>query len=213
MGLMTASSGLTNRKLELATATPDKVSADATYYAGDKTLKTGTLVERGANQNGTGCGVSGSGDSAYLYINRIPEGIYRANDTDWGPEARYDWDSAISTLYKGTSVSQWKMNLVDNGGTTTHTFPMTKGQVILFVVHGACRDGNQPTLSLTTPNCTNILNYTSGIYTQDKAYMTNSILVRIVRVNANGTASATVRDPGNNVRSVGFMGCWRISPV
>lgn len=200
-------------RLALANATADQVSNGRTFYAGDKNLKTGTLVERGTAQNGTNCGVNGSGDSAYLSIRQIPEGIYRANGTSWGPEARLDWDSACAALFKGVSISQWTGKLTDTSGTLTHTFPMRKGQVILFVVHGACRDNNQPTLSLSTPNCTNLLNYDSGIYTQDAAYMANRILVRVVRVNADATASATVKDPGDNVRSVGFMGAWRVSPI
>lgn len=88
MGLMTASSGLTKRKLALATATPDKVSADVTYYAGDKMMKTGTLVERGASQYAGQVTNAGSGSNAYIAFGKIPEGIYRANGTSYGPEIR-----------------------------------------------------------------------------------------------------------------------------
>lgn len=88
MGLQSASGGLTKSKLELATAVPGDVVAGKTFYAGDKNLKTGTLVERGTAQNAGGIGSGGSGSSAYIAFNRIPEGIYRANGTDWGPEIR-----------------------------------------------------------------------------------------------------------------------------
>ena len=88
MGLQSASGGLTKSKLALATAVPGDVVAGKTFYAGDKNLKTGTLVERGTAQNAGGIGSGGSGSSAYIAFNRIPEGIYRANGTDWGPEIR-----------------------------------------------------------------------------------------------------------------------------
>lgn len=88
MGLQSASGGLTKSKLELATAVESEVSQGKTFYARDKTLKTGTLVERGTAQNAGGIGSGGSGSSAYIAFNRIPEGIYRANGTDWGPEIR-----------------------------------------------------------------------------------------------------------------------------
>lgn len=88
MGRMGASGGLTKSKLELATAVESEVSQGKTFYAGDKNLKTGTLVERGTAQNAGGIGSGGSGSSAYIAFNRIPEGVYRANGTDWGPEIR-----------------------------------------------------------------------------------------------------------------------------
>lgn len=88
MGLQGAGSGLSKGKLELATAVESEVSQGKTFYAGDKNLKTGTLVERGTAQNAGGIGSGGSGSSAYIAFNRIPEGVYRANGTDWGPEIR-----------------------------------------------------------------------------------------------------------------------------
>lgn len=86
--LMNPGGGLTKSKLELATAVESEVSQSKTFYAGDKNLKTGTLVERGTAQNAGGIGSGGSGSSAYIAFNKIPEGIYRANGTDWGPEIR-----------------------------------------------------------------------------------------------------------------------------
>ena len=40
--MLNASSGLTNSKLALATATPADVASGKTFYAGDKTLKSGS---------------------------------------------------------------------------------------------------------------------------------------------------------------------------
>lgn len=48
MALVTASGGLSNGKLALATADTEDVLAGKTYYAGDKEIKTGTMINRGA---------------------------------------------------------------------------------------------------------------------------------------------------------------------
>lgn len=48
MALMTASGGLSNGKLALATAGTGDVLAGKTYYAGDKEIKTGSMVNNGA---------------------------------------------------------------------------------------------------------------------------------------------------------------------
>ena len=56
------------------------------------------MVERGTSQNAGGIGSGGSGSSAYIALNRIPEGIYRANGTDWGPEIRANRLELVSYL-------------------------------------------------------------------------------------------------------------------
>lgn len=87
--LMVPGGGLTKSKLLLANANPSDVSSGKGFYSnGSKELQTGTLVERGTAQNAGGIGSGGSGSSAYIALNKIPEGIYRANGTDWGPEIR-----------------------------------------------------------------------------------------------------------------------------
>ena len=87
--LMNPGGGLTKSKLALANANPSDVSQGKGFYSnGNKELQTGTLVERGTAQNAGGIGSGGSGSSAYIALNNIPEGIYRANGTDWGPEIR-----------------------------------------------------------------------------------------------------------------------------
>lgn len=48
MGLMTAGGGLTSGKLKLATAAENEVLSGETFYSGDKLLKTGSMVNRGA---------------------------------------------------------------------------------------------------------------------------------------------------------------------
>lgn len=66
MGLQSASGGLTKSKLELATAVPGDVVAPATFYAGDKDLKTGTLQDLGYEPQGNGCALYN--DNVYIYF-------------------------------------------------------------------------------------------------------------------------------------------------
>lgn len=75
-------------RLALANAAADLVSNGRTFYAGDKTLKTGTVMERGQYQYAGGIGGGGSGSDAYVSFNDIPEGIYRKNGNTWAPEIR-----------------------------------------------------------------------------------------------------------------------------
>lgn len=49
---------------------------------------TGSLAELGQWQMTGGTVIAGSGDSAYLALNNIPEGIYRKNGAYWAPEVR-----------------------------------------------------------------------------------------------------------------------------
>lgn len=85
MGLQSASGGLTKRKLELATAVPGDVVAPATFYAGDKELKAGTLQEMSSITDS----VSFATDSAKLYF-RIPHGAYRTDGVAGYPEITSD---------------------------------------------------------------------------------------------------------------------------
>ena len=95
--------GLT--KLALANATADQVSNGRTFYAGNKTLKTGSLQERGQQQTVNTIG-AGSG---YIAINNIPEGIYRKNGADWAPEIRVNEDTLINYVvdhYRSKVISR-----------------------------------------------------------------------------------------------------------
>ncbi len=209
MGLMTASSGLTNRKLALATAVESEVSQGKTFYAGDKNLKTGTLVERGTDQYAGGIGSGGSGSSAYIAFNKIPEGIYRANDTSWGPEIRASSVDVMNQALKLTSMGNYSDNGNTNASTSlSHSFSLTAGRFYLFVLDVGTRDGSSISASLSTPNCTNLLNL-SYSDTQDKAYYDSRLIVRIVRCNSNTTATASVS--ANNVRSAGRIICYKLS--
>jgi hypothetical protein len=60
------------------------VLAGVPYYAGNKTLKKGTMPDRGQNQYG---GSVGAGTD-YIAIRDLPEGCYHADDAKNAPEAR-----------------------------------------------------------------------------------------------------------------------------
>lgn len=85
MGRMGASGGLSKSKLALADAVPGDVVAPATFYAGDKELKAGTLQEMSSITDS----VSFSTDSAKLYF-RIPHGAYRTDGVAGYPEITSD---------------------------------------------------------------------------------------------------------------------------
>lgn len=76
--------GLSLGKLAQATAKPGQVLAGVPFYAGNKTLKKGTMPDRGQNQYG---GSVGAGTD-YIAIRDLPEGYYHADDAKNAPEAR-----------------------------------------------------------------------------------------------------------------------------
>lgn len=76
--------GLSLGKLAQATAKPGQVLAGVPYYAGNKTLKKGTMPDRGQNQYGG----SVEAGTDYIAIRDLPEGYYHADDAKNAPEAR-----------------------------------------------------------------------------------------------------------------------------
>lgn len=197
--------GLSNTKLEKATAGSADVVAGKTFFAGSKTAKTGTMqdmpkfpetiknVVRNDNNNKVGVWVT--------------PGAYRATDS-----SGYVTITGVSTLFSDVvhveKINIWKEALVSIGGRLSHTFVLSKGEVAVFVVHAACMDNNTPSVSISTPNCTTLMDYNTGIYTQDPVYMQNTLLVRVVWATKNTTISATAAGAGD--RAVGFMAGWRL---
>ena len=76
--------GLSLGKLAQATAKPGQVLAGVPYYAGNKTLKKGTMSDRGQNQYGG----SVEAGADYIAIRDLPEGYYHADAAKNAPEAR-----------------------------------------------------------------------------------------------------------------------------
>ena len=191
MGLQSASGGLTKSKLELATAVESEVSQGKTFYARDKTLKTGTLVERGTAQNAGGIGSGGSGSSAYIAFNRIPEGIYRANGTDWGPEIRALRTDVVP------QINLVRTQGVNRGVYGNDTYTVTLNQEIknglLFISSGR-KPGDSLQIDSVTINTGSLstLNYTKFV-----GYESNSVLSGIYQIkNAPSGAVITARGWG-----------------
>lgn len=191
MGLQSASGGLTKSKLELATAVESEVSQGKTFYAGDKNLKTGTLVERGTAQNAGGIGSGGSGSSAYIAFNKIPEGIYRANGTDWGPEIRALRTDVVP------QINLVRTQGVNRGVYGNDTYTVTLNQEIknglLFISSGR-KPGDSLQIDSVTINAGSLstLNYTKFV-----GYESNSVLSGIYQIkNAPRGAVITARGWG-----------------
>lgn len=70
MALMSSGDGLSNGKLELATAAPEDVISGKTFYSGDKELKTGLIPDYGYEPQASRIGTynAGNGDCVYLYL-------------------------------------------------------------------------------------------------------------------------------------------------
>ena len=142
MGLMTASSGLTNSKLALANATADQVSNGRTFYAGDKALKTGSLQERGQFQYAGGVGSGVFDDIPYIALNDIPEGIYRKNGAAWAPEVRAPSSQVGGVIQKNvTGTFTVTSPFIEEGlcygrGRVTYS---VSGNVITFTLYGGCQ--------------------------------------------------------------------------
>lgn len=70
MALMSSGGGLSNRKLELATAVPEDVIAGKTFYSGDKEIKSGVIPDYGYDPLAKSVGTynPGDGNRVYLYL-------------------------------------------------------------------------------------------------------------------------------------------------
>ena len=85
-------------KLAATTAVPADVVQGKTFYSKDKTLKTGTIVDRPALNDA----VSVGNDGSYIYY-RINQGAYRTNQPTGYPEIRASNDSVISNVPGGNN--------------------------------------------------------------------------------------------------------------
>ena len=205
MSLMGTGSGLTNSKLRLANAQPRDVISGKKFYSGSKEVQTGTMQDMPKFPE-TIKGVSRNDNNNKVGVQVTP-GAYRATDS-----SGYVSITGMSTLFSDVvhveKINVWKEALAYIGGKLSHTFVLSKGEVAVFVVHAACMDNNTPSVSISTPNCTTLMDYNTGIYTQDPVYMQNTLLVRVVWATKNTTISATAAGAGD--RAVGFMAGWRL---
>lgn len=96
--------GLSLGKLAQATAKPGQVLAGVPYYAGNKTLKKGTMPDRGQNQYGG----SVEAGTDYIAICDLPEGYYHADNARNAPEARAKM-TAFGTAGKAELMAGYTM--------------------------------------------------------------------------------------------------------
>lgn len=116
MGLMTAGGGLSNSKLEQATAIEKNVLSGKTFYAGNKVLKTGTMPNRGLEQIGGGF----AQDSNYFYIQPIPEGYYYNDNpvnAPWNPRVKIEKQHVWNQLGGHRDAQTWATSVAAAGDT------------------------------------------------------------------------------------------------
>ena len=116
MGLMTAGGGLSNSKLEQATAIEKNVLSGKTFYAGNKVLKTGTMPNRGIEQIGGGF----AQDSNYFYIQPIPEGYYYNDNpvnASWNPRVKIEKQHVWNQLGGHRDAQTWATSVAAAGDT------------------------------------------------------------------------------------------------
>ena len=197
--------GLGNSKLAQATATENDVSERKTFFSKSKTIKNGTLQECSPYQYAKNVRSGTDGVTNFVSLFGIPEGIYRNGQDYWEPEIRFPKINMTNFLVRpNTLYNQWiKIAEQTNNHTYTGSFGMQKDEILLFIIIGGDRDGNKPALSLSTPGCTTLIEFYQEI-SQDSAYMQISFFMRIVRVDAAGTATPSVYSPGT--RAVGYFG-------
>lgn len=194
--------------IDTATATTLDVSSGKTFYAGDKTLKTGTLVERGQFQNAGG--ITGGDIVPYYAFQNIPEGIYRKNGANGAPEVRYDKGLTLDFILQATPVSVRWAALAYNSGRLQTDFSVEANKVYLVVAQASARDGNWGYTELViNPNHKKYVFHQED-YTQDQVYMSTSIKVCVFKPTEAGSCYAA--GTGLGERTVAFVGIWKLVP-
>lgn len=200
--------GLTKSKLLLANATSDYVSEGKTFYAQDKILKTGTLVERGQYQNAGG--IAGGDFLAYYAFQNIPEGIYRSNGASGAPEIRYDKGLTLDFILKATPISVRWAALAYNSGRLQTDFSVEANKVYLVVAQAGAMDNNRAYTELVINPPHQKYVFHQEDYSQDPVYMSTAIKVCVFKPTAAGSCYAA--GIGNGDRAVAFVGVWKLVP-
>ena len=151
--------GLGSTKLAATTATAEDVLSGKTFYSGNKTLKTGTMPNRGTAQWAGHIAQGFTDENEYIAFRNIPEGAYFANGTDYGPEIRANKSDVIDFL-GGTKDAESK-TITPSGSSQTYTFTTSgkyctgnmtvtvpaAGCYSMRVINGNC-DGNTHIVNL-----------------------------------------------------------------
>lgn len=203
--LMMPGGGLTKAKLLLANANPSDVSSEKGFYSnGSKELQTGTLIERGTSQNAGGIGSGGSGSSAYIALNKIPEGIYRSNGESWAPEIRMPKTQVVSGIPWSNKTVYYSDSGDTNKNYSTTVYP---GYLYLGVVVTRRTDGDGGDASLNVTNSTVYVNLTFDSSTNN-SYHKAITKVCLFRPVSNGTFSASCT--GGNGWVKNMIGLYRL---
>ena len=152
MALMTASGGLSNGKLALATAGAGDVLSGKTYYSGDKDLKTGEMPNNGA----WGATVSPTKSVT------IPAGYHNGSGKVTGGKARLNWYKN----YYAPEAAQLNYSVTIPAGETYQAF------VIIVTGHPEGMNAIQtPTVTSGTLSSRYTIDANSGDYYTDHGYL------------------------------------------
>lgn len=117
--------GLGNTKLAQATAEPSDVISGETFYAGDKGLKTGTIVDHTGTTNANS--VRSSGGNFYA---AIPYGAYRQNSGNGYPEIKFTHTLSVKD----------QLTSSDDTNTTSKTFTLKNAIPFGFLCISSARN-------------------------------------------------------------------------
>lgn len=114
--------GLSSSKLAAANAEPGDVRTGKKFYAGDKTIKTGTLpVLRMGKSHQIGRWQNPETKEVFIQANKIPEGIYESDGNTWSPQinipAELFGNAAVSQVLAGVTFTS------ENGAKIAGTMP------------------------------------------------------------------------------------------
>ena len=179
--LVSPSSGLNNSDLAKTNAGTGDVIAGKTFYAGDKTLKTGTIEEREAYTD----------VSDIVYMNqtalvRIPFGAYRTPTIAGKPEIRIPIDNVKNALPGGnqgawgTRIAAGSSVTIPKGwhnGSGTVTADMGREETVIIF-----------TGSNSTTPINEIVVYQNGSMACERAPSSSGYNNSMVRLNWDGTA-------------------------
>lgn len=177
MGLSTVGGGLMKSKLQLANATESNVISGKKFYAGDKTLKTGTLPDKGT-WNGTYSGNnvtipygrhSGSGNVGVAGGNRgawgstidpgssiaIPQGYHNGS-------GRVYANPASNKVRVETGRETWNFN---NNGQQNPWRKTFSGSIFAFGLTNVDQDGGNTSVQSQTGNSVTVVNYSASVVT------------------------------------------------
>lgn len=114
--------GLSSSKLAAANTAPGDVRTGKKFYAGDKTIKTGTLpVLRMGESHKIGRWQNSETKEVFIQANTIPEGIYESDGNTWSPQinipAELFGNAAASQVLAGVTFTS------ENGAKIPGTMP------------------------------------------------------------------------------------------